>query len=167
MIKDEENEQNPEVYEPEYLHHSWAQYDSESNVQSPVSSHDIPSLNSDDLNPLDPLDGDHCGKTLDKKNQIGSHRKGMKVHNIKAEQVVEVASEVEKNKKFSCPKCPQWFHLQHRLDGHIRSKHEGLKVLLVLSMNWNYPSSNISNCRHMHVLSVKKNSTNMNHTLTI
>lgn len=77
-LKCEESEPNREIkleiYESECNDASFTQYDSESNVQSPAASSDIP-------NPIDhsdPFDNtkyicDYCGQAFDRKSHIGSH----------------------------------------------------------------------------------------------
>lgn len=210
VIKNEENESNREIksefYKFETHDDSIAQSDSQSKVRSFAAQHDIiPSLDSDDSNPLDGARYicDYCGKGFLQKSHIGSHmikhKKEMeksekrivtktftctveqcskvfetrkllndhrlKVHKIKAERIV--ATEIEKKQKLRCPKCPKWFHVQHILDGHIRSKHEGLKVMnCVLEQIFDFLNFT-TKCRRINVHSVKKDSTDTEHTLTI
>ncbi|XP_037024177.1 zinc finger protein 493-like [Bradysia coprophila] len=64
---------------------------------------------------------DGCSKVFKTKKSFDEHR--INIHNIKPESPVPT----EKKLKFCCPKCPKWFTEQYKLDGHVRSTHEGLK----------------------------------------
>lgn len=65
---------------------------------------------------------DGCTEVCKSKYLFNKHR--LTVHNIKP-----VSRDPNAPKqKFCCQKCPKWFTEQYKLDGHIRSKHEGLKV---------------------------------------
>ncbi|KAG4072573.1 hypothetical protein HA402_004662 [Bradysia odoriphaga] len=64
---------------------------------------------------------DDCSKVFKIKKSFDEHR--INIHKIKPQS----PAPNEKKVKFSCPKCPKWFTEQYKLDGHIRSKHEGLK----------------------------------------
>lgn len=65
---------------------------------------------------------DGCSQVLKTKKLLEQHR--LNIHKIKPERRGSTA----KRAKLCCPKCPKWFAVQYKLDGHIRSKHEGLKV---------------------------------------
>lgn len=68
-----------------------------------------------------------CIKVFEKRKLLNNHR--LKVHKLKPEPRIKVATVVEKKLKLRCEKCPRfWTTNQHKLDGHIRGKHEGLKV---------------------------------------
>lgn len=69
-----------------------------------------------------PCTVDGCSEVFKTKKPFNVHR--LNVHSIEPKS--EAAT--EKRMKFPCTKCRQWFTEQYKLDGHIRSKHEGLKV---------------------------------------
>lgn len=64
-----------------------------------------------------------CSKVFAAKKNLNMHR--VKVHKVKLERRVKI---VEKKVKYCCTQCPKWFGVQHKLDAHVRSMHEGLKV---------------------------------------
>ncbi|KAJ6648569.1 Zinc finger protein [Pseudolycoriella hygida] len=66
-----------------------------------------------------------CVEKFDKKISLNSHQR--KVHKIKPEPCVKVATVAEKRLKLNCDQCPKQFQVQHKLDAHIREEHEGLK----------------------------------------
>ncbi len=67
-----------------------------------------------------------CCKGFETRKLLNNHK--LKVHKIKSEHPVMVDADDEKKMKLCCPQCPKWFSVQIKLDGHIRGKHEGLKV---------------------------------------
>lgn len=69
-----------------------------------------------------------CSKVFETRRAFSKHRLG--VHKIRAEPRTSVAAVPSKQEKFCCTQCPKWFLIQVKLDAHIRSKHEGLKVSL-------------------------------------
>lgn len=66
-------------------------------------------------------------------NKSYSLSKGLKRHVNKVhpksvgDQIVKSQTKCEREKVL-CAKCPKWFYVQEKLDGHIRRIHEGLKV---------------------------------------
>lgn len=71
---------------------------------------------------------ENCNKSYSKGYRLRRHANS--VHpKVDGERTVKTPS--EKREKLFCPKCPKWFGIQERLDGHVRRFHEGLKVSFI------------------------------------
>lgn len=69
---------------------------------------------------------ENCNKSY--SSDRGLRRHVNNVHpNPNSDRVLKPQNKTE-IKKFFCLKCPKWFGVQEKLDGHIRRDHEGLKV---------------------------------------
>lgn len=77
---------------------------------------------------------DYCQQQFDKKSQIGAHmvkhKNEHKVHTKKVHKMnlKPLVKDDDSDDRVQCMKCEKWFADQFRLDAHVRSKHEGLRV---------------------------------------
>lgn len=68
-----------------------------------------------------------CSKVLKSRKGLGKHR--LNIHKLRAEPRPKANVDGEKIVKLNCTQCPKWFTIQLKLDAHVRSYHQGLKVV--------------------------------------